>query len=208
MKPIAPLTASHFRLAAAWLGAAATAFGGTVTFSPNGPSVVPSGTPISFDVTVSADAPGGFNTADIVIGADTATNISFVYSVSWFSAFANVTPVTYDNGLYSQDVFVGGNNPASVGTSVMLGTVVVETVGMNEGFHQIKVDFAIDGASTLGLAGVPEPVAGMGTFEITPPVPTMSEWGVGILGLSIIVAGTLLVGRISTGGATDLLARG
>jgi len=165
------------------------------------------GTQMSFDVTVTAVAPGGFNTADIVIGSDTAADVAFAYSASWLSAFSNVTPITSDTGFYAQDVYVGGNNAGTVGASLVLGTVTIDTAGMSAGVHHIKVDHVIDGVSTVGLAGVPESLTGIGAFEIAPPIPAMSHWGVAILGLAIAVAATLLVRRDRAGEADGAVSR-
>lgn len=166
------------------------AIAATAVFTPIGPTHVSHGDPISFSVVVSATA-GGFNSADIVIGSTDAADISFVYSSAWTTAFSNVSPVMYDNGFFAQDAFSGGNHSISVGTSLALGTVTVDTTGMSVGTHSLTISHAVDGISTLGLAGTPEPLAGTVNFQITPPVPAASTWGLVVLSLGIGILGTL-----------------
>lgn len=166
------------------------AIGATAVFTPTGPSHVPHGDAISFNIVVSAAA-GGFNSADIVIGSTDAADLSFVYSSAWITAFSNVSPISYDNGFFAQDVFSGGNHSVSVGTTLALGTVTVDTTGMSVGTHSITINHAVDGISTLGLAGTPEPLAGTVNFQVTPPVPAASTWGLVVLSLGIGILGTL-----------------
>jgi hypothetical protein len=166
-------------------------FAATATFAPVGATHVPRGDPISFTVTVTA-SPAGFNSADIVIGSVDANNLTFAYSPQWLSAFANITPVSYDNGFYMQDVFVGGNNASSVGQSLLLGTITVDTANMSVGPHAVTVDHAIDGVSTLGLAGMPQPLSGSVSFQVTPPIPATTTWGLAVLVLCVCICGTLL----------------
>ncbi|MEK6677076.1 MAG: hypothetical protein AABZ47_15660 [Planctomycetota bacterium] len=145
------------------------AWSATATFTPAGSTVVPAGTSVVFDVTVTVQSLGGFNTADAVIGSDGAIDVAFSYSAAFMAAFQNETTPIYDNGFYVQDVFVGGNNPTSVGTSLLLGTVTIDTTGMTVGAYLVEIDNARDGASTLGLSGVTEALVGSGGFQVTPP---------------------------------------
>jgi len=148
---------------------------------------------ITFEVTVAVDTLAAFNTADVVIGSNDAANIGFSYSGAWTSAFANVTTPAFDNGFYAQDVFVGGNNAVSVGSSVLLGMVSIDTTRMRYGSHSVIISQALDGVSTLGLSGTPEALNGLGTFAVTPPVPTISNWGAVMLALTILIAGTMIL---------------
>lgn len=167
--------------------------GATATLVPVGPTSVPAGTAVVFQVSVSSTA--GFNTADILIGATGASGLSFAYSAAWNSAFANVTTISYDNGFYIKDAFVGGNHPSSIGNNLELGTITIDTTGMNLGTYSVKVNHALDGISTLGLAGMPDPLFGQVTFSITRPVPTLSHWGLLNLVILTMIASTHLLRR-------------
>ncbi len=148
------------------LSGVASAWGATVTFTPVGSSIVGPGTPVVYEVTVSVSTIAQFDTADVIIGSDDAIDIAFTYSTAWTSAFANVSAPFFDTGMYAQDAFVGGNNPTPVGTSLLLGTITVTTTGLPLGVYAVRVDNAIDGVSTLGLGGQPDPLSGVGVFEI------------------------------------------
>ncbi len=141
--------------------------GATATFTPVGDTIVPPGTPVVFTVSVAVQTMLGFDAADIVIGSDAASDVSFAYHAAWDIAFDRVTPATTDLGLYAQDVFVGGNNSVSVGRSLSLGTVTVQTVGMIEGTYDVRIDADVGpDISSLVLAGVHEDLAGRGSFTI------------------------------------------
>lgn len=167
--------------------------GATATFTPVGSTTVALGTNIVFEVTVSVATLPEFNTADILVGSDAATDIAFAYSAEWTAAFANVTTPAFDTGTYAQDIFVGGNNSTVVGTSLLLGTVTVITNGMSTGTFNVTINNSIDGVSTLGLAGEPEAINGSAEFTVTVPVPAASEWGLTAMMLSLLIVGTLLV---------------
>lgn len=160
-KAVVPLTV------AATVLAGAVALGATAIFTPVGPTTVTPGTEVRLTVSVSVESLNGFDAADILIGSDGATDLDFVYSESWQTAFDNVTPPSADNGLYAQDVFVGGNNPSPVGSSLLLGTVVVDTTGMGEGTFEVRIDPAIVlEVSSLILSGTHEGLLGSAPFTI------------------------------------------
>ena len=178
--------------AAAWFaaGAASPIQAATATFTPLSPTDVEIGTTIQFEISVAVAGLSGFNSADVIMGSNTATDLTFVYSPAWTTAFSSVNAPQYDVGFYNQSVFVGGNNAASVGTSIVLGTVTIHTGGMTAGTRKIEVNNAADGFSTLGLNGAPEPIFGLATFSVHRPVPAVSTWGLVILALSILILGT------------------
>jgi len=142
---------------------------------------------------VAVETLAAFNTADVVIGSHEAANVGFSFSSTWTSAFANVTTPAFDNGFYAQDVYVGGNISASVGRSLLLGTVTIDTTGMAYGSHDVIINHTFDGVSTLGLSGTPEALNGLGTFAVTPPIPTISDWGAVTLAPTILIAGTMIL---------------
>lgn len=143
--------------------------GATATFVPVGPTVVAPGDSVRFEVVLTTTAMAGFSAADVIIGSQQATNILFVYSPAWTLAFQNVTAAIPDV-FYPQDVFVGGNNPTSVGTTLLLGTVTVDTHGMVEGSYTVRVDPAIDhGFSRLSLGDARDPIVGTATFDVKCP---------------------------------------
>lgn len=143
-----------------------TALGAIATFTPVGPTQVPPGTNVVFDVTVSVVTLTEFNTADIIIGSNDAANVGFAYSAAWSAAFANVTSPQFAVGFYDQDVFVGGNNPTPVGATLLLGTVTLTTTGMTSGTYQVMISNTIDGLSNLGLDGQPESLNGSAAFTV------------------------------------------
>lgn len=154
---------------------ASACLGATAAFTPIGPSTVSPGTPVQFNVTVSTQTLAGFDAADIVIGSHQAHNLSFVYSAAWQSAFAAVTPPTPDllPGYYAQDVFVGGNRAPTILQSLALGVVTVDTTGLLEGDHQVRIDADVvtNQISTIALSGSVEDVVGLGVFAVVcPPV--------------------------------------
>lgn len=183
-------------LAAALALAGDAAQAATATFTPVAPTNVLAGTNVVFQVTVAVSSLPGFDAADVVIGSNEATDLAFSYSSQWTSAFSTVTTPTFDNGIYAQDVFVGGNHSTSVGTSLLLGTVTVNTAGMANGAFQVRIDNSVDGVSTLAQSGTPEPLNGTGAFTIGPqPVPTLGSWGIMVLSLLVLTAGTLALGK-------------
>jgi len=149
--------------------AASAALAATATFTPIGPTAVEAGQVVTFQVDLTSTTLGAFNTADVVIGSASAGDVGFAYDTAWTSAFANVTTPFFDTGVYPQDVYVGGNNAASVGSSLTLGTVTIDTTGISCGSHSIQISHAFDGFSVLGLNGVPEGLEGSASFEITVP---------------------------------------
>lgn len=166
----------------------------TATFTPVGPTHVQAGANIVFQVTVAVSSLTGIDAADAVIGSDEAADLAFSYSSQWTTAFSTVSTPTFDVGFYAQDVFVGGNNSASVGTSLLLGTVTVGTTGMPDGAYQIRIDNSLDGVSTLARSGTPEALNGSGAFTIgPPPVPTLGSWGIVMLSLMVLTAGSLVI---------------
>lgn len=156
-------------LVLAFLACNTAARAATATFTPVGPTTVDPGTDVTFEVTVSVASLGSFDTADVVIGSPTATDVAFSYDAAWTAAFANPTTPAFDNGFYPQDVFVGGNNATPVGASLLLGTVTVNTTGLGGGLHTVLIDYAQDAVSALGLAGQPETLSGSGSFTVTGP---------------------------------------
>lgn len=178
--------------ALSWAGDSARA--ATATFTPVGPTHVEAGTNIVFQVTVAVSTLPGFDAADVVIGSDDATDLAFSYSSQWTSAFSTVSTPTFDVGFYAQDVFVGGNHSASVGTSLLLGTITVNTTGMANGAYQLRIENSVDGVSTLARSGTPEALNGSGAFTIGPPlVPTLGSWGIVTLSLMVLTAGSLAI---------------
>jgi len=154
---------------AAMVPVAAVALGARATFTPLGPTTVLPGTNVAFAVTVSVESLPGFDAADIAIGSGDATDIGFQYSASWRDAFANVTPdpPAADVGLYGQDVFVGGNDPNSVGQAMFLGIVTVVTTGMGEGTYDVRIDPTVRlDVSSVVLDRVHEGLQGSAAFTI------------------------------------------
>lgn len=171
------------------------AIAGIATFTPIGPVVVDRGTDVVFEITISVETLASFDAADIVIGSNTATDILFDYSVNWTSAFSNTTTPSSDAGFYNQDIFVGGNNPSAVGTTVVLGRVTIDTSNTISGNHVVAIDNSFDGISRLALGGNTEALNGSAVFAVLVPVPAVSSWGLFALVLMMLAAGTIFVRR-------------
>jgi hypothetical protein len=81
-----------------------------------------------------------------------------------------------------------------VGSSLVLGTVVIDTTGTASGSHSVSIDHAVDNVSTLGLDGTPEPLVGNAFYSVTTTVPTVSSWGVAAMFGGLLAIGTILLG--------------
>jgi len=155
-------------LSRAFLLLSATAtFGATATFVPLSPTTVPPGTVVSYEVTLSVVSLASFDAADVIIGSPTASDLSFVYSPEWDQAFLNITGPLTNVGFYSHDVFVGGNNPAAVGTSLKLGVVTIGTTGLTPGIYTVQIDPAVDGGvSKLSRGDLRDALSGSANFTV------------------------------------------
>lgn len=148
---------------------AAVAIGAIATFTPISATTIEPGTDVQFTINVSVESLDNFDAADIVIGSNGATDIGFIYSPEWEANLANVTAPMPDLQFYTQDVFVGGNNPTPVAIegSLELGTVVVDTTGMSEGTYDVRIDPAVaTGVSSLVLEGTNDGLQGLALFTI------------------------------------------
>ncbi len=142
-------------------------YGAAATFVAVGPTTVPPGTDVTFDVLIRADDPGGFDAADIIIGSNGAVGMTFSYSSEWMAAFDNVTPPVTGMSFYAHDVFVGANGTAPVVNDILLGTITLSTNGMAEGDYDVRIDPVIDdGVSRVTLAGTMEPLLGSAQFTV------------------------------------------
>lgn len=142
-------------------------YGATATFVAVGPTTVPPGTDVTFDVLIRADDPGGFDAADIIIGSNGAAGITFSYSSEWIAAFDNVTTPVTGMSFYANDVFAGANGTQPVVGEILLGTITLSTNGMAEGDFDVRIDPVIDdGVSRVTLTGTMEPLFGSAQFTI------------------------------------------
>lgn len=148
------------------VGASVT-LGATATFTPVGPTTVSPGTDVKFEIALSVGSISSFDAADVVIGTADASDLSFIYAPEWDAAFFNITPPTLDPPFYAQGVFVGGNNPVPVGTSLKLGTITLKTTGMAEGTYTVMISSATDGGvSKLSRGDLRDFLNGTATFTI------------------------------------------
>jgi hypothetical protein len=146
---------------------ASFALGATATFLPLGSTTVPPGTDVKFDVVLSVATISAFDAADMVIGSHQATDVSLAFSAEWDAAFANVIMVSDPLGFYPQDVFASGNNTVSVGASLKLGTITLNTTGLGEGTYNVMISSAIDrDNSKLSRGDLRDLLSGAATFDI------------------------------------------
>ena len=104
-------------------------------------------------------------------------------------AMTTEAPLSFNNGIYAFDVVASGNNTSTnIGTTLLLGTLTVDTSGAGLGDYALTVDSSFDGLSSLGL-GLPgidpvfESLAGSGRITVVIPEPaTLSLLGLGLLG--------------------------
>ena len=154
--------------------------GAIATFDPPHVDNVLPGTDVLFSITVGVESLSGFNWADVIIGIeDSNAGITFQYSGAWNAAFANVSSITYDSGFYLHDAYAGGNNPTSVGTSLLLGIVTIDTTNLLEGTYEVVIDGSFDSISALGLDAETEVLAGSGTFTVVPEPAALSLLALG-----------------------------
>jgi hypothetical protein len=163
---------SVMTIAAVALMFAGTAFGvGTVTFTDvqNG---VTAGTPVILNVTVSSTNPNGFDSLDLFLGWAQSKDVSFAFSSAFTTAMSggSVFGPSYGNGVYTKDVYVGGaNDNGSVGQSLLIGQLTLQTTGLADGTYPVLANGA---NSMLHLAGADELVNdGQGLARIITPEP-------------------------------------
>lgn len=143
------------------------ALGGTITFTPMGPTTVGPGEDVHFDLIVATQALPGFDAADVVVGTPSAGSLTFAFSPEWDAAFLNLTGPVNNVGFYPRDVFVGGNNPTPVGTGLRIGTLTVATAGLSSGTYLLEVNHLTDGGiSKLSRGDLRDPLAGSATFSV------------------------------------------
>ncbi|MCK4657898.1 MAG: hypothetical protein KAV82_00105 [Phycisphaerae bacterium] len=146
---------------------------GTISFSSQAAEVT-AGTPITTDVVLVPDLPA-FEYAFILIGSDGATDLDFAYHQDWISAFDSVVGPSFDDeGVYAQEVSVGGNvfPPLWGVTSLAVGTLTIDTTGMADGDYTATVDYSRDDDRSKLLwhdeATFIDPLSGTFNFTIVP----------------------------------------
>ncbi|MFH0982328.1 MAG: PEP-CTERM sorting domain-containing protein [Planctomycetota bacterium] len=174
---------------------------GTATFSPSEISVTP-GTNAIFDITINSGT-GGFISADLIFGTDydygtpgESGEFRFAYHADWlnpvtgfglvFPAGGTTAPqysedVVYGSVVYENRVYVGGGRSSSVGASLALGSITLETLGMPLGDYHVRIDSSIDGYSNLYLVAE-ETISGLGTLHIVPEPASLALLALGAAG--------------------------
>ncbi|NOT00183.1 MAG: hypothetical protein HOP29_06105 [Phycisphaerales bacterium] len=149
---------------------AATAWGATAAFVPLGPTTVPAGTDVSFDVVLTVGTIPDFDAADVVIGSADVAGLVFTYSPEWTGGMLNVTPPLAGLGVYPHDVFAGGNNPVPVGAGLRIGTVTVGTTGLLDGAYAVQINGVSDGGvSALSRGDLRDLIVGSATITVACP---------------------------------------
>ncbi len=126
----------------------ACALGGLVIFAPSAVEVTP-GTPVTMEVTLQAEQYPGFWGADVLIGSDDIP-FTFEYSEPFRREMMYIKGPFLQSGIYQYDVLVGGSNSSrTVGSSLMLGIIRVDTTDLASGEYLIMVDYDIDQVSQM-----------------------------------------------------------
>ncbi len=160
-----------------------SAFAGTITFTPDKATVL-AGEKVKFDLTLSSlDVLSAFDSIDVVVGAPDGLVIQdFVFSAESIagSIFQAVTP---DVGKYIDDTKFGFFGLAPLGTPFNLGSLTVDTTGLEIGKYTLVVSFDTDLQSTATLSGLSEPLFGSASVNVIPEPATISLLGLATLAL-------------------------
>jgi hypothetical protein len=148
---------------------------GLATFSPASQDVTP-GTIATMDITLTAQQLPDFNSADVIIGSPDA-NISpaaWAYSQQFLNLSSGPVqdPGNCDPGPCNPSfIYVGGItllSNGSYGSSIVLGTLRVDTTGFAPGTYNYLIDSSSDGISAIGRHGATEPLSGQGVIHVVP----------------------------------------
>ena len=168
--------------------ASASAFAGTVGFTPSVVGVLP-GDPAVFEISVEAADTQGFNNVSILMGSMENLPMSFTYDQGFSDAATSTPPSPMSFGVYAAagggDLFVGGNKDDDDGwnATLVVGTLTVDTTGLRaDPSYNIVVDPAFEdtyaGTNLSNVQGT-EPLSGMGTIRIVPEPATLALLGIG-----------------------------
>lgn len=159
----------------------------TAEFTPQGPTTVSPGTPVTFSINL---IPGlaSYNNATIIIGTN-AAGIYFEYDDDWINHFSGVSD-TYgymiDTGIYEDEHDVSmwssmWSNDAPITNSLILGTVTLYTDGLANTSCWVKIDYDKDECSLLNDIDFSSPIFGYAEIVITPEPGTMMLLGFSFL---------------------------
>ena len=149
---------------------------GTVTFEPSSVLVAP-GETADFVVSISETNLMSFTSFDLLFSSDTAgLNLSFEFAADFTSSFPVADPVSY--GAFATDLLIGGFNGEYWQAPLVLGTLHIDTTGMDSGIYEALVQVRPDAEQeTIGLISgvadgttlVPEGISGSASLTITDP---------------------------------------
>ncbi len=167
--------------------AATSTFGATITFAPTNASVT-AGTPITTDLELFWAVPV-FNShnATILLGSNDATDLSFSIDAAWTAAFTTVPAVVVEEfGNFAQEVTIRGEGNTLPGsqTSVMVGTLTIDTTGMANGNYSVGVDDTVSELEIFDEETVYDSISGAFSFTIVPEPATLSLLALGGLAAS------------------------
>jgi hypothetical protein len=165
-------------MATAVLLTASTVFGGSATFVATSPGsdtvLLNSGTPATLDVTVATASLPNIDSVDLVIGWNRTQDLTFAYSAAFVAAMTTyLQNPPYDESLYpagyTNSMYMSGAKNGGIGaTSILVGTLTLQTTGLALGDYPVTVSYATDTTSQLAYQGTNDSLNGTGTIHVVP----------------------------------------
>ncbi len=160
-----------------WCVCCATANSETIRFDPPTRSIESgaASTTLTFDLYLeSTSSTTTFTSVDMLIGSNDITLTQFVFDADFLVplSFSNIAQSDQLSN-YNSAILAGGFSSTPLDRSVLVGTLTIDTAGLNVGVHSVSVSSSADlGFSSVGLNGVTEPLEGSGSVTVYFPTTT------------------------------------